>query len=317
SGRRPWPGQRRRDARGLPVPPAPDPGAARAAAGAALGRRAGAVRTERPAVHPPRVAGPDGRGTLRPRCAVDPGVDGTLAERSRDSPALAARRARGAFAGVLVAGLSLLWPEPSSAAATSDAFSWMWRGALASFYGAVVEEVESRLLLVSLFVWLLARLTRRRTDTWAFVVAILLAALLFGIGHLPAAVAAGVARAPLQGTRIVVLNMLAGIVFGALYWKVSLEHAMVAHFCADLVLHVVLPALPGCPLCAGAKAHDRPPPASVDIRHNRNVAHHDPPTTAPPQTFELEPACAARPSSLGGGECQSTISDPACSDSSR
>jgi len=151
----------------------------------------------------------------------------------------------GAFAGVLVAGLSLLWPEPSSAAATSDAFSWMWRGALASFYGAIVEEVESRLLLVSLFVWLLARLTRRRPDTWIFVVAVLLAALLFGIGHLPAAVAAGVARAPLQGTRIVVLNMLAGIVFGALYWKVSLEHAMVAHFCADLVLHVALPALPG------------------------------------------------------------------------
>ena len=107
----------------------------------------------------------------------------------------------GAFAGALVAGLSLLWPDPSSAAATGEGFSWMWRGALAAF--------------------------------------------LFGIGHLPAAVAAGVARAPLQGTRIVVLNMLAGIVFGALYWKVSLEHAMVAHFCADLVLHVALPALPG------------------------------------------------------------------------
>lgn len=41
------------------------------------------------------------------------------------------------------------------------------------------------------------------------------------------------------------LNMLAGIVFGALYWKLGLEHAMVAHFCADLVLHVAIPALSG------------------------------------------------------------------------
>src|SRR5262245_37250900 len=124
-----------------------------------------------------------------------------------------------------------------------DGFSWMWRGALASFYGRIVEEVQSRLLLVSLFVWLLARLSRRQPGTWIFVVAIVLAALMFGIGHLPAAVAAGVAHGPLPGSRIVVLNMLAGIVFGALYWKLGLEHAMVAHFCPDLLLHVALPAL--------------------------------------------------------------------------
>jgi hypothetical protein len=54
-----------------------------------------------------------------------------------------------------------------------------------------------------------------------------------------------VARSPLQGIRIVVLNMLAGTVFGALYWKLGLEHAMVAHFCADLLLHVAMPALSG------------------------------------------------------------------------
>ncbi len=75
--------------------------------------------------------------------------------------------------------------------------------------------------------------------------AIVLAALAFGVGHLPAAIASGVARGPLQSARIVVLNMLAGIVFGALYWKLGLEHAMVAHFCADLLLHAVLPALSG------------------------------------------------------------------------
>jgi membrane protease YdiL (CAAX protease family) len=121
----------------------------------------------------------------------------------------------------------------------------VWRGALASFYGAIVEEVQTRLLLVSLFVWLLSHLSRGQSRTWTFVVAILLAALLFGIGHLPAAWAAGVARGALQDARIVVLNTLAGVVFGALYWKLGLEHAMVAHFSADLVLHVALPQLSG------------------------------------------------------------------------
>jgi hypothetical protein len=57
------------------------------------------------------------------------------------------------------------WPASSAAVATGDSFSWMWRGVLASLYGAVVEEVQSRLPLVSLFVWLLARPIRRPSAT--------------------------------------------------------------------------------------------------------------------------------------------------------
>jgi len=116
-----------------------------------------------------------------------------------------------------------------------------WRGGLASFYGGIVEEVECRLLLVSLFVWLLARLNRRQTQPWMFVVAIALAALLFGAGHLPAAFAIGMAHTPLLIGRIVLLNALVGLVTGTLFWKYGLEHAIVAHFCADLMLHVALP----------------------------------------------------------------------------
>jgi hypothetical protein len=32
-----------------------------------------------------------------------------------------------------------------------------------------------------------------------------------------------------------------GTVTGVLFWKYGLEHAMLAHFCADLVLHVIAP----------------------------------------------------------------------------
>ncbi|MCK7526806.1 MAG: hypothetical protein MZV64_59015 [Ignavibacteriales bacterium] len=45
---------------------------------------------------------------------------------------------------------------------------------------------------------------------------------------------------PLVITRAIVLNGLAGIGFGWLYWKRGLEFAMIAHFSADIVLHVLL-----------------------------------------------------------------------------
>ncbi len=68
------------------------------------------------------------------------------------------------------------------------------------------------------------------------------AAVLFGLGHLPAVAALGWPMDPLVITRAVVLNGLAGVVFGWLYWRRGLESAMLAHFSADMVLHVI-PAL--------------------------------------------------------------------------
>ncbi len=146
----------------------------------------------------------------------------------------------GVLAALLVIAISLLLPHPA-AATTDRSLDWAWRGALASFYGGIVEEVECRLFLVSLFVWLLATFNRQQARPWMFVTAIVLAALLFGAGHLPGAFAAGMAHSALPVARIILLNALVGIVTGCLFWKCGLEHAMVAHFSADLVLHVALP----------------------------------------------------------------------------
>lgn len=146
----------------------------------------------------------------------------------------------GVLAALLVIGIQrvgLPWHRIDSGAALDSA----WRGALASFYGGIVEETECRLLLVSLFVWLLAWCNRWQARSWMFVAAIVLAALLFGAGHLPAAFAIGMAHAPLPIARIVLLNALVGLVTGTLFWKYGLEHAMLAHFSADLVLHAGLP----------------------------------------------------------------------------
>jgi len=70
-------------------------------------------------------------------------------------------------------------------------------------------------------------------------IANILAAVLFGLGHLPTT-ALLVPLTPIVIARAIVLNGLLGIVFGWLYWKRGLEAAMISHFSADIVLHVLL-----------------------------------------------------------------------------
>lgn len=122
----------------------------------------------------------------------------------------------------------------------------IWKGALASLYGAIGEEVQLRLFLMSVLAWGLSKLGGKRTDgtvkAWPVAAAMVLAALLFGLGHLPTAFTLW-EPSVLVVARTVLLNAALGLPFGWLYWKYGLEHAMVAHFGADIALHVVVAAL--------------------------------------------------------------------------
>jgi CAAX prenyl protease-like protein len=111
-------------------------------------------------------------------------------------------------------------------------------GFLASFEGGITEEILLRLFVMSVIAWTLSRVWRQRPAGifWAANVA---AAVLFGLLHVPAT-AALVPLTPLVVVRAIVLNGLVGVVAGWLYWRRGLESAMVAHFCADLVVHVAL-----------------------------------------------------------------------------
>lgn len=117
-----------------------------------------------------------------------------------------------------------------------------WKGLLASFYGGISEEVLLRLGLMSVLVWL-GRFVSKTEDgspTLAVLwIANILAAVLFGLGHLPAT-ASLFPVTPLVVTRAIVLNGFVGIVAGYLYFKHGLEAAMLSHFSADIVLHVIL-----------------------------------------------------------------------------
>jgi len=118
-----------------------------------------------------------------------------------------------------------------------------WKALLVAPYGGVVEEILLRLFVVSLFAWLLGLVMRIKDvskSTGIMWTAIILSAVLFGLGHLPAT-ASIVSITPLVVARAVLLNGVGGLVFGWLFWKKGLEYAMVAHFTADIVLHVLLP----------------------------------------------------------------------------
>jgi membrane protease YdiL (CAAX protease family) len=145
----------------------------------------------------------------------------------------------GVLLGLLTGAVAVLWPGPPvGSVAAAGAFAQAWRGALAGLYGGIVEEIMCRLMLMTLLVWLLSRWHRRQA--WMYATAALLAAVLFGVGHLPAALAVGM-HTPMQLGRIVLLNAMPGVIFGWLFWKHGLEHAMVAHLSTDAIVHALLP----------------------------------------------------------------------------
>ncbi len=150
----------------------------------------------------------------------------------------------GGAAGLGVVALStlvdpLLPPMLNPPAETSAHVSAL-NGLLASFYGGIAEELQLRLFLMTLLVWIVARLRRNPPSARTYWAAAVVAALLFGAGHLPAAAHVWGLDASVVA-RTLLLNGIAGLVFGWLYWKRGLEMAMLGHFCADLVLHVAVP----------------------------------------------------------------------------
>lgn len=130
----------------------------------------------------------------------------------------------------------------------------VWKAALACLYGGFTEEILVRLFILSLLALGLTALGRalgpgRRAGQpggggrfAALLVANVLAALVFGLLHLPAT-AALVKLTPLLVTRALVLNGVVGLACGFLYVRRGLEAAMAAHLTADVVLHLIAPAL--------------------------------------------------------------------------
>lgn len=121
----------------------------------------------------------------------------------------------------------------------------LWKRFLACFYGGLDEEILMRLFLLSFVIWLFRLIGRGAAASRAtavFWASNLLVALAFGAGHLPLA-ARLAPLVPSLVAMVISLNAIAALGFGYLYWKRGLEAAILAHFCADIVLHVFGPFL--------------------------------------------------------------------------
>jgi Type II CAAX prenyl endopeptidase Rce1-like len=119
-------------------------------------------------------------------------------------------------------------PEALRAANTEP--NWL-SSLTAMLYGGITEEILMRWGLMSLLVWIAWKVLKQGItlpSQGMYQGAIVLAALVFGLLHLPAT-AAIVPLTPLVIIRAILLNGIAGIAFGWLFWQYSLEAAMLSH----------------------------------------------------------------------------------------
>ncbi|WP_052341780.1 CPBP family glutamic-type intramembrane protease [Salinarimonas rosea] len=101
----------------------------------------------------------------------------------------------------------------------------------ALLYGGVTEELMLRYGLMTGLAWGVLKLAggraavRRGGVMWGVIVVVALA---FGAGHLPA-LSASVEPNLVLVVRTVAINALLGMLYGWLYWRYTLEHAILAH----------------------------------------------------------------------------------------
>jgi hypothetical protein len=175
-----------------------------------------------------------------------PLLEGLLAGRSVTTqaqtviaPALIFGTASAAF--LLLLEVTVFWPRLPQAMRTTVPIPALWKRFLACFYGGIDEELLCRLFLLSLLAWLIGfawHVPDGKPTLGALWLANILAAVIFGLSHLPTT--ATLAKlTPLLIARAILLNGIVGVVFGYLFWQYGLEAAMLAHFAADLVLHVI------------------------------------------------------------------------------
>ena len=150
-------------------------------------------------------------------------------------PALIGGVAGGIFILMFLGALSRYLPSEFLAAGETFTPPWYTK----MLYGGITEELLIRWGLMSFFVWVTYRLTQENDSeirSHNYVIAIILSALIFGLGHLPVAFALSPeVTAPLVAY-IILGNAAFGFIAGYLYWKHGLECAIAAHMIAHITM---------------------------------------------------------------------------------
>jgi hypothetical protein len=126
----------------------------------------------------------------------------------------------------------------------AEAFNNALPAAVRFLYGGFTEELLLRWGLMTLLIWAAWRLLQRgdgEPKAVYAIAAIVISAVIFGIGHLPVAsvLNGGSLTVPIV-IYVVTANSLFGIVAGFLFWLRGLESAMIAHILAHVVMLVAI-----------------------------------------------------------------------------
>ena len=106
-------------------------------------------------------------------------------------------------------------------------------------YGGVVEEVLLRLFFMSLLAFVLSKFSKNKTATDThFIVANIIAAIVFSAGHLPATITS-IGISPIIVFRCFLLNGGFGLLCGRMYRKYGIGYAMLTHAGVHIVSKLI------------------------------------------------------------------------------
>lgn len=106
--------------------------------------------------------------------------------------------------------------------------------------GGIIEEVMMRLFFMSLVVFIISKILKKKEiPSIVFVIANIIAALLFAAGHLPST-ASMTTLTPTVVFRCFLFNGGIGLAFGYLYRKYNIRYAMISHGFSHLIADVLM-----------------------------------------------------------------------------
>lgn len=106
--------------------------------------------------------------------------------------------------------------------------------------GGIIEEVMMRLFFMSLIVFIISKILKKKEiPTMVFIIANVFAALLFSAGHLPST-ATMTTLTPIIVFRCFLFNGGIGLAFGYLYRKYNIRYAMISHAFSHLIADILM-----------------------------------------------------------------------------
>jgi hypothetical protein len=109
-------------------------------------------------------------------------------------------------------------------------------------YGGITEEILMRFGLMTFIVFMASKIVKG-TPPKVYWTGIIIAAIVFALGHFPIAFQVTGQPSPTLMLYLLIGNASGGIIFGWLYWKKGLESAFMAHIFAHVVMVLAEPMI--------------------------------------------------------------------------